>query len=635
MALTQSARLPGSGPSWDDEVVPALRKRLEGESRILSKRISTALSISSLEEAEPAYQPRPSVSSQNKPPRTPKSNGATTSPKQRARTYSQPKLSEFAATANKSRSPDSSARTQYADSKPTRIPKAARTLNGAGSNGYTSPPPPASLDLQRPSDASATFLAAPAKLLLKQPSQDTIHIPLRQTSGLLNEPPPFMPGPESTNSHDDHAPPRPSNDSEERPFEHWYRGEVSRNGGVGELKHGRRAEMLEIANYGHTLKQKQALRDAEATSVSQRRRKRSESTAALDSRRESLHLDDAHANNIARVLDEGPLTDVDAEMSDVEYYSQNLDISTSSAPLPDHQRYGSTTPTPQTPRATRIPSPRNITPTPPPAIQRGRSEPPSFPASSSASPASRQTPTSSSKRAATASPPAGSSSAKKPRAAATPKAKPKPQTKRAQTVDDKNRRSVAYYPSPGEDGEEDLADAIPTWTQPIKPQTGRWDDVVLPVVARKKGLDGLYEQADGSPKPKTQDDTPVEPAAGTFGWDHSKYRPPRDHNDISMDEFGRPVDNTIPPEEEERLAFGHGRPLYPPTEHERQPVGPRQLAPAQQNHNRSSAPPFSDYTVGPRDALTEVDLEAQKQQQQMPPHDDEEGGAGCCKCVVM
>lgn len=27
MALTQSARIPGHGPSWDEEVVPALRKR--------------------------------------------------------------------------------------------------------------------------------------------------------------------------------------------------------------------------------------------------------------------------------------------------------------------------------------------------------------------------------------------------------------------------------------------------------------------------------------------------------------------------------------------------------------------------------------------------------------------------------
>jgi serine/arginine repetitive matrix protein 1 len=40
-------------------------------------------------------------------------------------------------------------------------------------------------------------------------------------------------------------------DSEERPFEHWYRGEVSRNGGVGELRVGKRQEMLDIANYGH------------------------------------------------------------------------------------------------------------------------------------------------------------------------------------------------------------------------------------------------------------------------------------------------------------------------------------------------------------------------------------------------
>jgi hypothetical protein len=45
--------------------------------------------------------------------------------------------------------------------------------------------------------------------------------------------------------------PRPSVDSKERPFEHWYRGEVSRNGGVGELRVGRRMEMLEIASYGH------------------------------------------------------------------------------------------------------------------------------------------------------------------------------------------------------------------------------------------------------------------------------------------------------------------------------------------------------------------------------------------------
>jgi hypothetical protein len=35
--------------------------------------------------------------------------------------------------------------------------------------------------------------------------------------------------------------------------------------------------------------------------------------------------------------------------------------------------------------------------------------------------------------------------------------------------------------------------------------------VVLPVVARKKGLDGQYEQADGSPRPKAPD--PVAPVS--------------------------------------------------------------------------------------------------------------------------
>lgn len=56
-------------------------------------------------------------------------------------------------------------------------------------------------------------------------------------------------------------------------------------------------------------------------------------------------------------------------------------------------------------------------------------------------------------------------------------------------------------PTDGEgEGANSLVDAIPTWTQP-KPR-GDWDNVVLPAVARKKGLDGEYETADGKPKPR-------------------------------------------------------------------------------------------------------------------------------------
>ena len=39
--------------------------------------------------------------------------------------------------------------------------------------------------------------------------------------------------------------------------------------------------------------------------------------------------------------------------------------------------------------------------------------------------------------------------------------------------------------------------------------------VVLPVVARKKGLDGHYEEADGSPKPK-KIEKPVAPVRTLF-----------------------------------------------------------------------------------------------------------------------
>lgn len=60
---------------------------------------------------------------------------------------------------------------------------------------------------------------------------------------------------------EDQYTPRPnrfSSDSDEKPFEHWYRGDVARNGGVGELRVAKKQEMLDIANYGHTLKQASA-----------------------------------------------------------------------------------------------------------------------------------------------------------------------------------------------------------------------------------------------------------------------------------------------------------------------------------------------------------------------------------------
>lgn len=99
-----------------------------------------------------------------------------------------------------------------------------------------------------------------------------------------------------------------------------------------------------------------------------------------------------------------------------------------------------------------------------------------------------------------------------------------------------------------------------------------------------------------------------------------------------MDEFGRPVDR-IAEEEGEQAAFG--RPLYPPTEHERQPVGPRRAPPQTQDRPRSP-PPFASYEPK-SDAIVNIDLESARQKfgSQQPPQPEDDGGAGCCKCVVM
>jgi serine/arginine repetitive matrix protein 1 len=99
----------------------------------------------------------------------------------------------------------------------------------------------------------------------------------------------------------------------EKPFEHWYRGEVSRNGGVGELRVGKRMEMLKIANYGHTLKTKvldTRIPILSAVGDGRRRRKRAGSVSGIGTwelDRGSLYLDEERAMEVARVFDEGPL----------------------------------------------------------------------------------------------------------------------------------------------------------------------------------------------------------------------------------------------------------------------------------------------------------------------------------------
>jgi serine/arginine repetitive matrix protein 1 len=211
-----------------------------------------------------------------------------------------------------------------------------------------------------------------------------------------------------------------------------------------------------------------------------------------------------------------------------------------------------------------------------------------------------------------------------------PRAKPVKSVKpKRQMTEEEKRRSVAVYPLSA--GDDDMADAIPSWTQP-KPKEGNWDEVVLPVVARKKGLEDQYEQADGSPQPKKIVKL-VAPAPGTFGF---KYRSPQDAEDIPMDEFGLQTEEVD--EEDEEEEHQDPKPSQEPVSLERHDEKP----PPVRHKPPPSPAPFADY-LPPRAPVVSpvvspvVPHPAQSnlnKLQSLRPEEDEDDG-GCCKCVIM
>lgn len=498
----------------------------------LQSNASTGAAHSSLQTDEPRMSTDRTLPSSSSRVNGSASKKKAPSPSfQRSRTYSQPYLSDLPngktrskASGYKSTSP------RPADAKPTRIPKASRGPSSISSHGHTPPMPNGNVYQYTPTDPyqSPDLHVVPETLSINS-SRSNIAVSSRQNPHLLNETPPFKPGSMSSVApshygHDDPpeiAPARVSTDSVERPFEHWYRGEVSRNGGVGELRVGRRQEMLEIANYGHTLRTKAANTRTATQNVlddghgRRHHRKRADSVSGIEAKRGSLYLDDEHARQIGRVLDEDPPTDLDGEgdASDIgsasEHYveahrgydfAQDVgDFSMVSAPMPqahyEPRESRSVTPTSssqhrasssrqQNMPPTRIPGPprqssesRGPTPT---QMSRGSSEPPPAPSTSTTpSPPpvrqrqpSRPTPASTSaKRGAS---PASTPASKKSRTAASRATRAKTLASRKELEEEEKRRSVAYYPTPAE---EDMSvDAIPSWTQPV-PRQGNWDEV--------------------------------------------------------------------------------------------------------------------------------------------------------------
>ncbi|PIL35164.1 hypothetical protein GSI_02953 [Ganoderma sinense ZZ0214-1] len=710
MALTATAQsaLPRE-PIWDEVIVPALRKRLKDESTVLTKRMSAASVTSSEDQAISQYHPRPGTStsshshSNSKPSAIPRPSiqssrttessagvyaGAPPPSFQRARALSQPFPFEPPLHADQA-PPVAETRSISPINAPkgTRIP-VSRTRTGSTSsqaqstytssgttgrvNGYARHNGDASeSQLYRVEEKTHPPAQSPPQ---SHTSRSTIQVPRRKVSDIFQEQAPFPNSLSSSHSQLDYAPERMSSESDERPFEHWYRGDVARNGGVGELRVARRQEMLDIANYGHTLRNAASKSQSGASSRSRsnsrgrdmpngraKGRPRADSVGA----RESIYIDEDAMEDGDAVMDERPLTDLDDDDDDYQgyedqlddYYTQTVQPHTNgSVSSPSLER--SDTPTSRLTQNTtrsRIPQPtsrsRTTTPTPTlgkptrsvsenalsgpsspsvPSMQRSATQPlktqgsPS-PSSLPANPSAPSTPTAKKRAKSPAS--STPSTSKKQKA----KAPPSSMQKRPGAKDE-NRRSVGQYPLP--DGDEH---AIPTWTQP-RQANGNWDEVVLPVVARKKGLQDQYETADGTPKPREPEPMVVEPAPGTFGYDPTKRRKRWSGNpaQILMDEFGQPKEFDPPePQPLPRLEV----PEPSPDEQRGSPTTPISSSPRSFERPRVvSPPPFSHYQtaqhLSPQMQTIRPMPPASKEELIQPPA-DEDGGAGCCKCLVM
>ena len=176
----------------------------------------------------------------------------------------------------------------------------------------------------------------------------------------------------------------------------------------------------------------------------------------------------------------------------------------------------------------------------------------------------------------------------------------------------------------------------------------------------RSGLEGYYENATGSPQPKKPAEKAVEPvrnlfilcccdfrseaslraeglyyigiltdmlpqAPGTFGFDHTKYRHPRDNFEtIPMDEFGRPERPVTDQSDTQKRPDGLTINPDDPRNANRMPAGP------------PSPVPFADYAPNSIKVVDPGALEAQQQaRQQQQQYQEEEKDAGCCRCVVM
>ncbi|KAH7337031.1 hypothetical protein B0J17DRAFT_718934 [Rhizoctonia solani] len=669
MALTARATEP---PTWGEQIVPVLRKRLEHESRALTKRMSQPpppddirlpVSRTTSEQERPSHIPRPSMQSMvsdETPRRT------------RPRTHSTPRpFDRDMLTPASSRSASPAVTTTP---RPSRIPTRPR----AGSRPIPTefpPSPDPSPDLWPVAENAIQLTPPTPDRPAHRRKRDTFVPPPPDDNDeiLFDEPAPFTINANSLAG-------RSSIDE----YEHWYRGEGrgggGRNGGRGEIRIATRTEMLEIASFGHPPSRNNSHGHAYGE-FGWRSKAYDDSTIGT-----RFKWPDENGEN---VLDEAPLTDLDdmdtesynpgsqearsIEVRSIESQHQDMlseghtledvrsielgsepdgrpDPVTPVKPLPSRIARAVSPPVGPGTSTTSLVSRPGRSPTPSKARspvskvqsppRKAQSPPPKTAQSPKAKTPGRRgtnasaTPKSPSSRAGTSqlSPKPGSTP-KTPRigAAASParnNTSPSPrarvQSSSTKSTGTKRTKKLSTTDSAGP---HSLADAIPQIppAQQI-PDDGNWDDVVLPTIARKlQGVDVVMIER----KPMEDIEEPIPPAPGTFGYQERererKAREQRRDSGTELEEFGA-WDGAI------------RKPKAVEKAEERKRAEERNKAP--------SPPPFSDYTPVPpvvkppepipKPVMQPMVISEGDLRQSMPDrHKDDSHDSGCCKCVVM
>ncbi|PVF99563.1 hypothetical protein CPB86DRAFT_703197 [Serendipita vermifera] len=670
----------GSNPhdlSWDESIVPTLRQRLQNESQILSKRLSTH-SISSSSGADVAKIrnntkaannaatgrqsaiPRPSLSQDRKDLPT-----TTTTTKRRQRTNSTPFESQIPATPPTER--------------PTRIPKVSAKGTSA-SNSYH-PYKSATLSGSLNGSGSITsktrgkvpdFMEPPSPF---DPQFDTATSGSGSTRGtrqggakgvrsyIRDEEPPF-PNSASTSTEfhyeqtrllnssnntgyhsrmgtmnssiDDSRPSGDGNPSDsDRPFEHWYRGEAARNGGVGELKIGRK-EMLDIAQFGHkprpTYDRSSPL--GMHTTGGLRRR-----AGSVDEKRESWIMDE-NAYKMSKVIDESPLTDLEGD----EYTTEGeraypypgkangdiglaIDDSMGGSNLNDYTMSVdddvamSTTPTAERTMAASYPSHTSAN-----SQQSQKENQSSSRQASSAAGNSGKIPlgaNNGAKASSTASPSSKPGATGPAKAKAKAKATPR---KLSRTEEEKQSQEGA-----------DTADAPPESVQKIPyrlpPAKGNWDDIVLPAVTKKMGIEGYGLKSEGGDITEISEEVRKRmsvlhpPVPGLFGYDMAKYRPPEE--DINMAVLN--VSQPSPPSTPKANA-----PSLPPAEELAMRTEPGRDSPLAFSHYQANLPPVTEKNAKRKSAgIPAITISPPSADEHAKHRPEEDKNSGCCGCVIM